>query len=68
MTVPPMLCGYEQWYGKDPAVVNCRRNTSFGPIEPESKPGASEVTVCEMTSWFVQQTVEPTVIVTWLGE
>src|SRR5215218_6211109 len=22
-TVPPMLCGYEQWYGKDPVVVNC---------------------------------------------
>ena len=48
--------------------MNCRRNTSFGPIEPESKLGESEVTVCEMTSWFVQQTVEPTVIVTWLGE
>jgi len=41
---------------------------SFGAIGPESKPGESDVTVCSMLSWFVQQTVEPGVIVTWLGE
>jgi hypothetical protein len=69
VTVPGMLWpGTAQSYEYEPAVANVYRNVSCCSREPELNTPVLEVTVCVLESWFVQQTVDPGVIVTDWGE
>ena len=57
-----------QWYGKLPAESNVYWNVWPCWSVPESKtPSASDVTVCGVMSWLIQQTVVPTGTVTVSG-
>jgi hypothetical protein len=68
VSVPTMNGWMLQWYGYEASVLNICLKLSPGKRVPELNVlPSSEVTVCEVVSLFVQQTVVPTGTVTSAG-